>query len=86
MVEDSVFKRFRSDVFARKWHALAKRRRDHLVELYDSGRWRRYFNEETFRAHMRAAVREVEDWQGVAGPDAAQPPSAEQPAPKPRAA
>ena len=66
MVDSSVFKRFRTDVFARKWHALAKRRREHLAELYESGRWRRYYDEETFRAHMRSAVREVEHWQEVA--------------------
>jgi hypothetical protein len=71
MVEDSVFKRWRSDPVARRWHALAKRRRDHLAELYDSGRWRRYYKEEVFRAQMRDAVREVEHWQGMAGDEAA---------------
>jgi hypothetical protein len=27
------------DGVAQKWRALAERRRAHLVELYDSGRW-----------------------------------------------
>jgi uncharacterized repeat protein (TIGR03809 family) len=48
--------------FARKWHALAERRRKHLAELYENGTWKRYFTEETLRAHMRDATREVERW------------------------
>jgi hypothetical protein len=31
------------DTIARKWLALAERRRAHLIELRDSGRWRRYY-------------------------------------------
>ena len=73
MVDSSVFKRFRADVFARKWHALATRRREHLAELYESGRWRRYYDEETFRSHMRSAVREVEHWEEVAASDVTRP-------------
>jgi hypothetical protein len=30
------------DSIARKWLALAERRRAHLIELRDSGRWERY--------------------------------------------
>jgi hypothetical protein len=31
------------DSIARKWLALAERRRAHLIELRDSGRWQRYY-------------------------------------------
>jgi DNA-binding transcriptional ArsR family regulator len=31
------------DTIARKWLALAERRRAHLIELRDSGRWKRYY-------------------------------------------
>jgi uncharacterized repeat protein (TIGR03809 family) len=47
---------------ARKWHALAERRRRHYVELYRSERWRRYFSEEAFLLLMRDAIQNVETW------------------------
>ncbi|MBK5961362.1 TIGR03809 family protein [Rhodoplanes elegans] len=47
---------------SRKGLELAERRRAHLVELYKSGRWRRYFDEQEFLARTREAVREVELW------------------------
>ena len=47
---------------ARKWHALAERRRRHYVELYRSERWRRYFKEETFLELMREAIQNTEHW------------------------
>ncbi len=31
------------DSLARKWLALAQRRRAHLIELRDSDRWKRYY-------------------------------------------
>src|SRR5262245_36420007 len=47
---------------ARKWHALAERRRRHYVDLYRSERWRRYFKEETFLLLMRDAIQNAENW------------------------
>jgi uncharacterized repeat protein (TIGR03809 family) len=47
---------------ARKWHALAERRRRHYVELYRSERWRRYFSEEAFLLLMRDAIQNAETW------------------------
>jgi uncharacterized repeat protein (TIGR03809 family) len=61
-MHDSSSTPWRPDAFARKWHALAERRRSHLAELYENGAWKRYFTEETLRAHMREAVREAEHW------------------------
>ena len=56
----------RSDVEpVRKWHALAERRRDYFVELYHSERWRRYFSEQEFRAHLREVIQNVEIWAHV---------------------
>ena len=46
----------------RKWHALAERRRNHFVELYRSERWRRYYSEDAFRAHMKEVMQNVETW------------------------
>jgi uncharacterized repeat protein (TIGR03809 family) len=47
---------------ARKWYALAERRRRHYVELYRSERWRRYFKEETFLLLLREAIQNAENW------------------------
>ena len=66
-MHDSKSTSWRPDEFARKWHALAQRRRKHLAELYQSGAWHRYFTEETLRAHMREATREVERWGAALG-------------------
>ncbi|EJW13716.1 hypothetical protein A33M_0046 [Rhodovulum sp. PH10] len=47
---------------AAKGLALAQRRLAHLVELYKSGRWQRYFPERDFLDRMRRAMHEVEAW------------------------
>ncbi|MEA2928892.1 MAG: hypothetical protein QOG38_1320 [Hyphomicrobiales bacterium] len=49
----------------RKWHALAERRRAYFVELYRSGRWRRYYGEDAFLAHLRNVKADVEHWAKV---------------------
>jgi uncharacterized repeat protein (TIGR03809 family) len=51
---------------ARKWRALAERRRAHFVELYHSGRWKRYYAEEQFLYRMREAIRASERWAEIA--------------------
>lgn len=86
-MHDSKFTSWRPDEFARKWHALAQRRRKHLAELHRNGAWNRYFTEETLRAHMREAEREVERWGAVLVDDpAAEAEHREAPADSPRAA
>jgi uncharacterized repeat protein (TIGR03809 family) len=52
----------------RKWRALAEKRRAHLVELYDSGRWRHYYTEEQLVARTRDAIRLVEAWDRLCTP------------------
>jgi len=54
------------DPVAQKWRALAERRRAHLVELYDSGRWKGYFTEAQFIHRMRQAVQQSERWAKIA--------------------
>jgi len=50
---------------ARKWHALAERRRRHYVDLYRSERWRRYFTEEAFLLPMRDVIQNAEAWPNI---------------------
>lgn len=47
---------------ARKWRALAQRRKAHLVDLYHSGRWRLYYSEADFAERLREAVCLVDRW------------------------
>ncbi len=47
---------------ARKWRALAQRRKAHLVDLYHSGRWRLYYSEADFAERLREAVGLVDRW------------------------
>ena len=70
-MHDSISKSWQPETLARKWHALAERRRNHLKELYETGVWKRYFTEETLRTQMREAVREVEHWSAMLGDEAA---------------
>jgi uncharacterized repeat protein (TIGR03809 family) len=59
-----------------KWRDLAEKRRAHLVELFDSGRWKRYYNEEQLVARTREAVRLVETWEQLVTPPGATKPAA----------
>jgi uncharacterized repeat protein (TIGR03809 family) len=55
----------------RRWRELAERRRAHLIELYDTGRWKHYYTEEQLVARVREAIRLAETWDQLsAGPDA----------------
>ena len=50
----------------RRWRDLAEKRRAHLVELYDSGRWKHYYTEDQLVARMREAIRQTEAWNRLA--------------------
>ena len=54
-----------SEEMARRWHALAERRRDHFADLYNSGRWRKYYRQHDFMAQMRATAHMVDAWDKV---------------------
>jgi|SRR5450631_403558 uncharacterized repeat protein (TIGR03809 family) len=49
------------DVVAR-WCALAEQRLEYLSELFETGRWRRYFSERAFLENIQEAKTAVEIW------------------------
>jgi uncharacterized repeat protein (TIGR03809 family) len=55
------------DSVARRWHALAERRREHLIELRESGRWRHYYTSEQLLEVLREAVNTRDAWARIAG-------------------
>ncbi len=55
------------DSVARKWHALAERRRAHVVELRETGRWRHYYTAEELLNVLREAVNTRDAWARIAG-------------------
>ena len=50
----------------RRWRDLAEKRRAHLIELYDSGRWKHYYTEDQLVARMREAINLADTWQRLA--------------------
>ena len=54
------------DSLSRQWSDLAERRRAYYVELYDSGRWRHYFDEAELLARMRDVVAAAQAWRELA--------------------
>jgi len=52
------------DEIARAWRALIQKRREHLTELYRSGRYKRYFTEEALLHQMRESTKAAQDWDG----------------------
>src|SRR4030081_754488 len=49
------------DVVAR-WCVLAEQRLEYLTELFETGRWRRYYSERAFLENIREAKTAVEIW------------------------
>jgi uncharacterized repeat protein (TIGR03809 family) len=49
-----------------RWCALAEQRLDHLTELFESGRWRRYHSELSFLENIQEAKNAVETWRRIA--------------------
>lgn len=52
------------DIVAR-WCNLAERRLEHLTELFETGRWRRYHSERAFLENIREAKAAVETWRNL---------------------
>ncbi len=50
-----------------RWCALAEQRLQHLTELFESGRWRRYHSQRDFLENIREAKRAVETWRALSG-------------------
>ncbi|MGC1354040.1 MAG: TIGR03809 family protein [Xanthobacteraceae bacterium] len=55
------------DSIARRWHALAERRRAHVIELRESGRWKHYYTAEELLEALREAVNMRDAWAKIAG-------------------
>jgi uncharacterized repeat protein (TIGR03809 family) len=48
-----------------RWCALAEQRLDHLTELFETGRWRRYHSELAFLENIQEAKAAVELWRDL---------------------
>jgi len=51
---------------AARWCALAERRLAYLTELFDSGRWRRYYTDKSLLDDIRHAKAAVQIWRSLA--------------------
>lgn len=60
-----------------RWRILAQRRLDHLVELYQSGRWKLYHEEKKFLEMVQEARAALKTWETLAPPDPVQDKTAE---------
>ena len=68
-----------ADVLGR-WRMLAEQRLEHLTELFESGRWRRYHSERAFLENIKEAKFAVETWRGLSTAPVANPPKTISPA------
>ena len=55
---------FRRELSAR-WCALAERRLEYLTDLFESGRWSRYYTERSLLENIREAKNAVKIWQAL---------------------
>lgn len=53
-------------LLAARWQALAEQRLEHLTELFESGRWRRYYSERAFLDNIQEAKAAVGTWRSLA--------------------
>ena len=51
---------------ALKWRNLIERRRAHFIELYLTGRWKRYYEEEQFLIIFRETMTIADRWNEIA--------------------
>jgi uncharacterized repeat protein (TIGR03809 family) len=49
----------------RRWRMLAEQRLEYLTQLFESGRWRRFYGEHAFLENIREAKVAVETWRGL---------------------
>jgi uncharacterized repeat protein (TIGR03809 family) len=57
----------RREVIAR-WCTLAEQRLSYLTEMFESGRWRRFYTEAAFLENIKEAKFAVETWRGLSNP------------------
>lgn len=53
---------------AGRWCALAEQRLEYLTEMFESGRWRRYYSEVAFLENIKEAKFAVDIWRGLSTP------------------
>ena len=63
MTDRPAFREFGK--IAERWLDLAERRRDHFSELYSSGRWHRYYEEDVFLAQAREVAQICDRWASI---------------------
>ena len=54
-----------------RWCNLAEKRLEHLTDMFESGRWRRFHTEQAFLENFREAKAAVETWRDLMARDAA---------------
>jgi uncharacterized repeat protein (TIGR03809 family) len=59
----------RSRILLACWRELAEKRLEYLTELFESGRWRRYYSEFVFLENIKEAKIAVETWRTLSTPD-----------------
>jgi uncharacterized repeat protein (TIGR03809 family) len=53
-----------------RWCNLAEQRLDYLTELFETGRWRRFYSEHAFLDNIRQAKAAVEAWRDLSSREA----------------
>ncbi len=81
MIDGDAYRKFGR--IAQKWRALAEQRRTHYSELYESGRWKIYFDESVLLDRMREVVASAERWNEVVSSFSQDTASTTEPANKP---
>lgn len=93
MIDGEAYRKL--GLIAQRWRDLAERRRAHFTELYESGRWKKYYSEDGLLLRMREVVSTADGWgmiascfaqEAAARPEPAQSEAAEKPANPPRRA
>ena len=51
------------------WRELAEKRLEYLTEMFESGRWRRYYSEFVFLENIKEAKIAVDTWRTLSAPD-----------------
>jgi uncharacterized repeat protein (TIGR03809 family) len=58
----------RGRAISARWGALAERRLEYLTELFETGRWRRFYSELAFLENIKEAKTAVETWRDLSMP------------------
>ncbi|MHC2620903.1 putative repeat protein (TIGR03809 family) [Bradyrhizobium huanghuaihaiense] len=68
--QESGYAPFRAEACSRevaaRWCTLAEQRLEHLSEMFETGRWRRYHSELAFLENIQEAKRAVQTWRAIA--------------------